>query len=268
MYDDISLKEHQEFLDEIKRNKIFVKVVRILILLGFVLLWEVSAYFGWINSFIASSPSLVGKTIIKMIGDGSLYNHLLITCLETASGFFLGTLVGTLIAMLLWWFPTVAKVLDPYLVVLNSLPKVALGPIIIVWAGAGITSIMIMTLSISLITTIIGVYSGFSQVEEEKVILVRTFGASKRQIFSKVILPSSIPSIVNALKINVGLSWVGVIMGEFLVSKAGLGYLIVYGSQVFNLNLVMAGVIVLAFASGLMYFMVSYFEKIINKTTF
>ena len=167
--------------------------------------------------------------------------------------------------MMLWWSERLAKILDPYLVVLNALPKVALGPVIIVWAGAGMGSILIMTLAISIVATIIGVYSGFMQASEEKIILLRTFNASKMQIFTKAVFPSSIKNIINALKINVGLSWVGVIMGEFLVSKAGLGYLIVYGSQVFNLDLVMAGVVILSVVAGLMYFLVSYLEKKVVK---
>lgn len=163
--------------------------------------------------------------------------------------------------MLLWWSDFLAEVLDPYLVVLNSLPKIALGPIIIVWFGAGPPAIITMALLISVIVTILGVYTGFAQVDQDKIKLLKTFGATKLQVLQKVILPASIPTVVSALKINVGLSWVGVIVGEFLVSRAGLGYLIVYGGQVFRLDLVMTSVIILGLAAALMYQGVVYLER-------
>ena len=157
------------------------------------------------------------------------------------------------------------KIFDPYLVVLNSLPKIALGPVIIVWVGAGIGAIITVTLLISLVVTIIGVLNGFMEVDKEKIMLLRTFGANKRQIFSKVVFPASIPTTISILKINVGMSWVGVIVGEFLVSKAGLGYLIVYGGQVFKLDLVMGGVLILCVLAALMYYLVAILEKVITK---
>ncbi|HOL16947.1 MAG TPA: ABC transporter permease subunit, partial [Bacillota bacterium] len=163
------------------------------------------------------------------------------------------------------WSDFLAKVLDPYLVVLNSLPKIALGPIIIVWFGAGATAIIVVALLISVIVTILGVYNGFAQVDPDKVKLLKTFGATRLQVLQKVILPASIPTIIAALKINVGLSWVGVIVGEFLVSRAGLGYLIVYGGQVFRLDLVMTSVIILSIAAALMYQGVVYLEKLFTR---
>jgi NitT/TauT family transport system permease protein len=155
--------------------------------------------------------------------------------------------------------------MEPYLVVLNSLPKIALGPIFIVWIGAGPASIIVMALAISLIVTILEVLNGFIAVDKDKIKLVQTFGANRRQILIKVVLPATFPTIVNALKINVGLSWVGVIMGEFLVSKAGLGYLIVYGGQVFQLDLVMTSVLILAVAAALMYQGVALLERVLVK---
>ena len=265
IYDDLKKKEHENFLKNIKKENFIVIFWKVAILVSFILIWELSAKMGWINQFITSSPSRIFKTIVDLIKTNGLYNHLFITTFETVMGFSIGTILGTIIAMMLWWSDRLAKILDPYLVVLNALPKVALGPVIIVWAGAGMGSILIMTLAISIVATIIGVYSGFMQVEEEKIILLKTFNATKMQIFSKAVFPSSMENIINALKINVGLSWVGVIMGEFLVSKEGLGYLIVYGSQVFNLDLVMAGVVILSAVAGIMYFLVSFLEKKIIK---
>ncbi len=255
------LSEHEEFLIKIKKENFKVHTARISILILFFCLWELAAELSWIDSFITSRPTAIFETLVQLSASGELGRHLFITVGETVVGFMLGTVIGTLIAVLLWWSPFLSRVLDPYIVVLNSLPKVALGPIIIVWVGAGFTAVITMTLLISGIITIINVYGGFHEVDQEKIILVRSFGATKKQVLQKVILPASFPTIINALKINVGLSWVGVIMGEFLVSKAGLGYLIVYGSQVFKLNLVMTSILVLAAAAVGMYLAVAYFEK-------
>lgn len=255
------LTEHEVYLMNIKKENIRVHCTRLIILILFFITWEIAARALWIDPFITSQPTAIMKTLVSLHQTGELYIHLIITVFETVVGFLLGTAIGTIIAILLWWSPFLSRVLDPYIVMLNSLPKVALGPIIIVWAGAGFGAIITMAILISGIITIINVYSGFHEVDEEKIILVKSFGASKKQILQKVILPSSYPNIINALKINVGLSWVGVIMGEFLVSKAGLGYLIVYGSQVFKLNLVMTSVLVLAVASVGMYLGVAYLEK-------
>lgn len=187
--------------------------------------------------------------------------HIGVTLAETVLGFLLGTLAGTSIAIILWWSETIQRVLDPYLVVLNALPKIALGPIIIVWIGAGMNSIIVMALLISLIVTIMTVLSGFMEENAQKQMLMKTLGASKWQIFSLVVLPASVPTIVSALKISVGMSWVGVIVGEYLVSKAGLGYLIVYGGQVFKLDLVMTSIAIISVLAALMYFGVSWLEK-------
>jgi NitT/TauT family transport system permease protein len=247
------------------RDKKSIRLWQVLILVAFILMWQVLADIGVIDSFITSTPKRVATTIWGMVVDKTLFMHLLVTVMETVVGFVAGTLIGTIAAMALWWFPRAARIADPYLVILNSLPKVAFGPLIIVWAGAGVQSIIIMTLLISLISTILQVYGGFVQTDDEKVVLLRSFGATKSQLLFKVILPASYDNIVSAFKINIGLSWVGVIMGEFLVSKAGLGYLIVYGRNVFNLNLVMASIIVVSIAAAAMYFATMAIEKKIGR---
>ncbi|MGF7183978.1 NitT/TauT family transport system permease protein [Desulfitispora alkaliphila] len=256
-------KEHQEYLRKRKvyRRNIFLTQISLLVFLF--AFWELAATMRWIDPFITSQPSRMLNTFINLHNEGSLYYHIGITVGETVVGFLLGTLLGTLIAITLWWSDFLSKVLDPYLVVLNSLPKIALGPILIVWIGNGPAAIIAMALLISVVVTIIGVYSGFSQVDENKIKLLKTFGATKLQVLQKVILPASVPTIVSALKINVGLSWVGVIVGEFLVSRAGLGYLIVYGGQVFRLDLVMTSVLILSVAAALMYQAVALLEKLL-----
>ncbi len=254
-------EEHQKFLKDLKRERIRVTLLRLSILVILIGLWEIAAELRWIDPFIMSSPSRIVKTIASLYHDGVLFMHIGVTLWETVAGFTLGTLLGVGIAIILWWSPMVARTMDPYLVVLNSLPKIALGPVIIIWVGAGEGAIITMALLISVIVTVLSVLNGFLEVSEEKIMLMRTFGATRLQILKMVILPSSIPSIISALKINVGMTWVGVIVGEYLVSKAGLGYLIVYGGQVFKLDLVMASILVLAIVAALMYIGVAYVEK-------
>lgn len=257
--------EHKVYLERLKKEKLKIRFIQFLILTVALILWEICADAKIVDPFITSQPSRVVKTILRLYEEGVLFHHIEITCLEAVVGFVLGTLLGTVIAIILWWSEFLCKVLEPYLVVLNSLPKIALGPIFIVWIGAGPAAIIVMTLAISLIVTVLEVLGGFLAIDEEKIKLVQTFGGTKFQVLTKVLLPASYPTLINALKINVGLSWVGVIVGEFLVSRAGLGYLIVYGGQVFKLDLVMTSVIILGVAATIMYQGVVYLEKLLVK---
>ena len=258
-------QEHKVYLRRVRMEKLWIWFIQLLILVVAIALWEIFANAKIVDPFITSQPSRVIKTIIRLYEEGVLFQHIGITCLEAVIGFVLGTLLGTIIAIILWWSEFLCKVLEPYLVVLNSLPKIALGPVFIVWIGAGPAAIIVMTLAISLIVTVLEVLNGFLAIDEEKIKLIQTFGGTKFQVLTKVLLPASFPTIINALKINVGLSWVGVIVGEFLVSKAGLGYLIVYGGQVFKLDLVMTSVIILGVAATLMYQGVVFLEKLLVK---
>ena len=207
----------------------------------------------------------MGAELWSLCRSGQLLHHIGVSCLETVLGFTAGTLLGTAAAILMWWSDTAARILDPYLVVLNALPKTALGPIFIVWMGAGAGAIVTMTLAISLIVTILNMYTGFRATDPEKVRLMRTLGATRRQILWMLVFPANCPTLFSTLKVNVGLSWVGAIMGEFLVSKAGLGYLIVYGSQVFNMDLVMASILILSVAAVVMYQGVLRLEKTLGN---
>ena len=258
-------REYKQYLRKIRIEKILVYTVQILILVGFNILWEYMANKGIINTFIYSSPSRIIKTIVELYKQNNLFNHIWVTVYETVISFSLATLLGTFIAIILWYSKFLYKVFDPYLTVLNSLPKVALGPIIIIIFGANIRSIVIMALLISIVITISNVYSGFINTDKNKIKLLKSFGANKWQMLRYLIIPSNYHVIINSLKINVGMSMVGVIMGEFLVSKEGIGYLINYGSEVFNLNLVFAGIIILLLVSYLMYLIVLYIEKVLIR---
>lgn len=258
-------KEHSEFIKKEKLTRNAVAASRIVLLVLIFALWELAASMKWIDPFIMSQPSRILKTIVTLSRDGSLFLHTGITVYETILGFLSGTILGTIIAVILWWSDFIAKVLDPYLVVLNALPKTALGPIILVWVGGTASSIIMMALLISIVVTILNVYLAFMTCDEDKIKLLKTFGATRLQILRKVVFPYSIPSIISVLKINVGLSLVGVIVGEFLVSRAGLGYLIIYGGQVFKMDLVMTSVLILAVAAAVMYLSVSWMEKKLLK---
>ena len=258
-------KEHVAYLRAIRTHRQAVRLCRALVLLLFLGLWELGARLGWFDVFILSSPSRVFSAISRLWGEGSLFLHVGVTLYETVMGFLLGTGLGILLAVILWWLPFVNEVMDPYLVVLNALPKIALGPVLIVWIGAGMGSIIVMAVLISLVVTTVTVLSGFTAATTEKQFLMRTLGATKAQTFLKVVLPAGVPHMMSALKISVGMSWVGVIVGEYLVSKSGLGYLIVYGGQVFKLDLVMASVVILCLLAALMYGCVALLEKRFQK---
>lgn len=254
-------KEHELYIRKVKLDKIKLTVVRVLILVLFIALWEIAASLKWIDPFLFSSPSRIIDSLISFYKEGTIFTHIGVTCYETILGFSIGTLFGTLIAIILWWFPFSSKVLEPYLVVLNALPKVALAPIIIFWIGNGTSAIIVIALLISIVTTIISVFSGFSEVDKEKILLMKTLRASKLQTLRYLIIPYCIPVLISALKINVGLSWVGVIMGEFLVARKGLGFLIVYGGQISQLNMVMMSIVILSVIAFIMYKIVAIFEK-------
>ena len=258
-------KTHKEYLRKCTTKKTLIVLTQISILIAFILGWELLSKFEIINSFFFSSPSKIINTIGDLCSGGELFYHSKITLNETLLGFSIATLIGFLIAFILWYSDFLRKVLEPYLVVLNSLPKIALGPIIIVWFGAGEKAIIFMCVLIVIIVTIMNILNSFTSCDKQLITLAQSLGANKFQIFFKLILPNSLKDIVTTLKVNVGLSWIGAIMGEYLVSRAGLGYLLIYGGQVFNLNLVMTATIILCILASLMYFAVALFEKLMNK---
>ena len=258
-------REHLLYLRGVKKKSILVNAVRIAVLLGVLVLWELSATLGWVNPFITSSPSRVGKTIVDMQKNGSLTLHVSTTLWETLLGFAIAVAVGYSVALLLWWSECFRRVAEPYLVVLNALPKIALGPLIIIWCGTGSKAIVFMTVLIGLIVAIMNMLGGFMATDQNKLLLLRSMGASKWQILTKLVIPSSLPNFISMLKINVGMAWIGSIMGEYIVSKAGIGYLIVYGGQVFKLDLVMSAVFILCVLAAIMYALVALLEKLVIK---
>ena len=257
--------EHLLYLKKEKQNRYIVIGGRILVLLLFLGVWELLTTTKVIDSFIYSSPSRIVKMLIQLFKEGNIINHTLITLYETILAFSISMIIGTIIAILLFSSERVRNILEPYLVILNSLPKVALGPLIIVWFGAGTKAIVVMGFLICIIITIVSLLNSFMSVSKEKILLMKTLGASRWQILTRLVIPECFPSFISVLKINVGMSWVGTIMGEYLVSKAGLGYLIVYGGYIFKLDLVMTAILILCLLAGLMYFLVAMLEKFVIK---
>lgn len=256
--------ERKLYLKRLKKEKTSVLVTQILILVGFIALWEILANLNIIDSFITSQPSRILNTLINL-SSNDLLHHICVTTYETVVGFLLGTILGIAIAIILWWSKFLEKVFEPFLVILNSLPKVALGPTIILWVGAGTPAIIVMAMAISLVVTILEILNGFIRTDKDLIKMAKTFNSNKYQVLTKIVIPANISTFLNSLKVNIGLSLVGVISGEFLVSKAGLGYLIVYGGQVFKLDLVMTSVIILGILAGIMYGGVILLEKFIFK---
>ncbi len=258
-------KAHERYLKRLRNDKIFVLVFQILILVLFIGLWELLAATKVIDPFFVSSPSRIFNMFVSLLESGTIWKHIGITLLETLVGFVVATLGGTLIAILLWWNKRLRKILEPYIVVLNSLPKIALGPIIILWVGSGMSAIIVMCVLICIVLTTITMLNAFNSCDADKIQLMKSMHANKFQIFWKLILPSSAAEFISVLKINVGMAWVGTIMGEYLSSSAGLGYLIVYGSQIFKIDLVMTSTVLLCLLAAIMYLVVCLIEKWHNR---
>ncbi len=253
-----------QYLHRLRKRTATIRAVQISIILAFLLAWEISAQLGIIDAFILSSPVRMVKMFIQMAKD-NLAVHIMYTVGETLAGFAIGVAIGFCISVGLWYSDFAGSVASPFLAVANSLPKIALGPVIIVWAGAGMGAIITMAVAISLIVTVMELSHGFHNTDKNMLLTVESFGAEKSVIFSKVVLPANIPVFFQSLKVNMGLSLVGVIAGEFLVSKAGLGYLIVYAGQVFKMDLVMMSVVLLGFIAFGLYAIISRIEKLAVK---
>lgn len=248
------------FMRQHKRHHHFVTCMRFIILFCFLSVWEIAARMEWIDSFFFSSPGNVVSYFVNMIMDGSFFQHTGITLFETTVSFFLITIISILFAILLWYSKTFAEIIEPFLVVLNSLPKSALAPLIIVWLGTGTDTIIVAGISVAVFGSIINLYTGFKEVNQEKLKLITTLGGSRFVAFCKVVFPSSIPLIISNMKVNIGLALVGVIIGEFLAARRGLGYLIIYGSQVFQLNMVITSIIILCVIAMGLYQCIHFIE--------
>lgn len=257
--------DHKKYLRKQLFNTILIHFCRIALLVLLLGLWEAVARSGLVDPFITSSPSRIFNQLATIFASGTIWADIGITMYETLLAFGISTLLGSVIAICLYMCLPLKRILEPYLVILNSLPKVALGPLIIIWVGIGTKAIVAMGILICIVITTISMLNGFCAIEDEKIMLLKSMGASKLQILFKLVLPASLPNFISVLKINVGMAWVGVIMGEYLSSGAGLGYLLVYNGQVFNLDMVMTTIVILCVLAGVMYGLVAILEYYVNK---
>ncbi|WMS41585.1 ABC transporter permease [Acuticoccus sp. MNP-M23] len=252
------------YLAGIQREKRKIILCQIALIAGFLVLWQIAPKAGWVNPMLTSYPTAVIATLSTMAADGTLFTHTLATLKSTVIGFTGGMVLGILAAVALWWSPFIYRTLDPFVVVLNALPKIALVPIFYIWLGDK-SSIYAMAIVISVFVTILMLYTGFCSIDPNKIKLVRIWGASRFQVLTKVILPGSVPTMISTLKVNIGLALVGVVVGEFQAANAGLGFLINYGSQIFQMNLVMASIVSLALLSTLLFIAVQLLEGFIMR---
>ncbi len=254
-------QSQEEFLSRELLHRRRVKITRVMLTVLLLALWELSASMDWIDSFIFSSPSRIFLCLGTMIRDGSLFLHTGVTLLETLISFFAVVFFGLVAALLLWSFRSLAEILEPFLVMLNSLPKSALAPLLIVWLGNNMNPIIVAAVSVALFGSILTLYTGFASLDQDQIKLIYSLGGTKKDVLLKVLLPGSLPMIISNMKVNIGLCLVGVIIGEFLSSKAGLGYLITYGSQTFAMTMVVTSIVVLCLLSVILYQGIALVEK-------
>lgn len=259
------LSNQELYLRQQKRKKQLINCMRVILFVSFFFFWELAARLNWIDDFIFSSPSRVAQTLVEMISDGSFFGHLRITLIETIVSFLLVIGVTLAVTVLLWLNEGISKTLEPYLVVLNSLPKSALAPLLIVWLGANYRTIIVTGMSVAIFGSILSLYTNFMEVEQDKIKLIRTLGGNRKDILAKVMIPANIPNILSLMKVDIGLCLVGVIIGEFIASRQGLGYLIIYGSQVFKLDWVLMSILILCVIAMILYGIISGIQRMYLK---
>jgi len=256
--------EHETYLRKVKRRKHLVLAAQIALAVSFFVLWEVLANARIIDAFIFSQPSRIISGAQRLIATGQLWQHVGATLGMTLLGFALSSIMGIAIAIALWWNEFLRKVLEPYLVMFNSMPKTALAPVIIVLFGTNFRSVLVTAILTSIVVTIMNMLQAFLEVNREKTKLIYTLGGTRIQALTKVIIPASVPSMFNTLRINIGLSFIGVVVGEFLVANVGLGFLIIYGSQIFRMDWVMLSIMLLMLMAAGLYRAVAWFEKLLG----
>lgn len=260
-------KSREQLLFERKyhRTRYVNKIIQISILILFLLLWEITADHGIIDAFFFSSPSRIVRTFCQLAANNDLFTHIKVTLLETLVSFSLVVGISLLLSILFWYFNRLSTIFEPYMVVLNSLPKSALAPLFIVWLGTGFKTIIVAGISVAIFGSIISLYNGFREADGGKVRLIYTLGGTKSDVLKKVILPGSIPLIISTMKVNIGLSLVGVIIGEFLAARRGLGYLIIYGTQTFKMNMVITSLTLLCLIAVFLFLLIDLLDKLICK---
>ncbi|MBO8463364.1 MAG: ABC transporter permease [Firmicutes bacterium] len=256
-----TITSQEDYLRAEEHKKLKIRFYQVALFVILLATWELTSSLHIINPFIFSSPSRIIKCFCDMIVDKTLFLHIGVTLFETLTSFLLVILLSFFVAIFLWWNDTLSHVLEPYLVVFNSLPKSALAPILIVWLGNNMKTIIIAAISVAVFGSILNLYTGFCSVDPDKIKLIKTLKGTKLDCLKLVVIPSSIPLLLSIMKVNIGLSLVGVIIGEFLAARNGLGYLILYGSQVFKLDWVLMSIVLLCMMAMGLYSAINFAEK-------
>ena len=257
-------EKYLNYLQRDRARRRHIRIAQALLLLIFLCAWEILPRMHILNPLLTSYPSALWPTFIELWNNGQLGKHIMTTLSATLVGFGLSMAIGIVVAAALWWSDFLYKVLDPFLVVANAMPKIAFVPIFYLWLGSDY-AVYGMAVAIAVFVTIMVIYAGFRGIDLNKVKLAHTFGASRWQVLTKVVLPGSVPTLIAAVKMNIGLALVGVIVGEFQSADSGLGFLIMNGSQVFKLNIVMTAIAILALISSVMYLIVYRIEAAIAR---
>lgn len=255
----------EKYIAKLKYHRIIISCSRILIFLFFLILWEICADTGLIDSFIFSSPVRIALCFYEMLLDKSIFIHAGITLYETIASFLLVTFISIFVAVILWCNQTLSQILEPYLVILNSLPKSALAPLLIVWFGATPATIIVAGISVAIFGSIMSLYTSFTTIDKEKIKLIYTLHGKKRHALFKVVLPGSVPAIISNMKVNIGLCLVGVVIGEFLAARSGLGYLIIYSSQTFKMDWLIMSILLLCIMAMFLYTTIGIIENLYRK---
>ena len=255
----------EEYIEKERLHRKRVTASRFCLLVLLLAVWELCARLGIIDDFIFSSPSRVLLCFWRMVEDRSIFLHMGITLFETLVSFAIVVTAGIGAAVVLWSSRSASEILEPYLVMLNSLPKSALAPMLIVWLGNHVSTIVVAAVSVAVFGSILTLHNGFLGMDREKIKLIYALVGNRLDVLTKVLLPGSVPLIISNMKVNVGLCLVGVIIGEFLAAQKGLGYLIIYGSQVFQLDLVMMSIVILCLLSAALYQGIALLEKRVGK---
>lgn len=262
---NITSKLQQEYIQQHIRHQRIILISRILVFLFFIFIWQYTTDIGLIDSFIFSSPSKIINCFVDMIKDHSIFIHVGVTLYETIFSFLLVVITTVITSILLWFSSSLAEILDPYIVILNSLPKSALAPLLIVWLGTNQVTIIVCGMSVAIFGSILSLYTSFQSTDSEKIKLIYTLQGNKIHALTKVVLPSSIPALISIMKVNIGLCLVGVVIGEFLAARNGLGYLIIYASQVFKMDWLLMSIVLLCIMAMGLYAIINFIEKKYNS---
>ncbi|GAB7386632.1 ABC transporter permease [Bacillaceae bacterium] len=234
---------------------------RIAVIASVIVLWELGVSAGIIDGFLFGSPSGILHTFLAMFESGQLFADTSATLLSTIVGFLLGSFIGSIAGLLMWYSKLLARIVDPFVVALNGVPKIALAPMIIIWFGSGIFSKMTLAAISTFIVALLTAYQGTHQIDPSLINLLKSFGAKKSQIFTKVVIPSSLPWIISAFRLNIGFALIAVVSGEFISSAKGLGHMVFVEGNLFNLNAVWVGVFMLMFVALMLYTVVGWISK-------